>query len=176
MRAAVALGGVLLGLAFPAVAEAHVELSPDSVEPGSFTVFTVLSPNEAETPLTGLRLTVPDGLEVEGIADTPGFTGEAVRDQRDRVVGLSWQGGEVAPEHVGLFRFTASVPSDTTTIHMTGVQSFDDGSTKVWHSPQIEVASERSSDRVARGLAIAAAVVALAALAVALRGERRRPR
>ena len=110
MRALALAAAVLL--VFPAAAAAHVEMSPDRVEPGSFTLFTVLSPDESEQPLTGLRLTVPDGMEVDGAAATPGFTTELVRDQSHRIVAISWQGGSVAPDDLGLFRFSASVGSD----------------------------------------------------------------
>ena len=58
MRALALAAAVLL--VFPAAASAHVEMSPDRVDPGSFTLFTVLSPDESEQPLTGLRLTVPE--------------------------------------------------------------------------------------------------------------------
>ena len=58
-------------LALPSTAQAHVELSPDSVEPGGDALFTIKSPNEAEVPLTGLRMTIPAELVVEGAAAAP---------------------------------------------------------------------------------------------------------
>jgi uncharacterized protein YcnI len=173
MRTAVALAVALVALAVPAAAQAHVEISPESVEPGSFTLFTVLSPNESRQPLTGLRLTIPDDLDVDAVADSTGFTGQEVRDQRHRIVALSWQGGSVAPGHLALFRFSASVPEHDATVEMTGLQTFADGSTRVWHTPRIDVApASGSGDGLTRGLAIAAAVVAVAALALAVRARR----
>ena len=173
MRALALAAAVLL--AFPAAASAHVEMSPDRVDPGSFTLYTVLSPNESTQPLTGLRLTVPDGLEVDAAAATPGFTTELVRDQSHRIVAVSWQGGSVAPEDLGLFRFSASVGSADTTLHLVGVQTFADGTTKVWKTPVVEVASGSGgsgSDAAGRGLAAAALGLAAAALAVGLRRRR----
>ena len=61
MRALALAAAVLL--VFPAAASAHVEMSPDRVDPGSFTLFTVLSPNESEQPLTG---PAPDHPEPDG--------------------------------------------------------------------------------------------------------------
>jgi uncharacterized protein YcnI len=168
---ALALAAAAL-LAFPAAASAHVEMSPDRVDPGSFTLYTVLSPNEGEQPLTGLRLTVPDGMEVDGAAATPGFTTQLVRDQSHRIVAISWQGGSLAPEDLGLFRFSASVGSSSTTLHPVGVQTFADGTTKVWKTPVVEVAKEASgssNDTTSRGLAAAALGLAAAALAVGFR-------
>jgi uncharacterized protein YcnI len=171
---AIALAAAAL-MAFPAAASAHVEMSPDRVAPGSFTLYTVLSPNESEQPLTGLRLTVPEDMEVDGAAGTPGFTTELVRDQAHRIVAISWQGGSVAPEDLGLFRFSASVGSDETTLHLVGVQTFADGTTKVWKTPAVEVegASDGSgSDTAGRGMAAAALGLGAAAFALSLRRRR----
>ena len=174
MRALALAAAVLL--AFPAAASAHVEMSPDRVDPGAFTLYTVLSPNESNHPLTGLRLTVPDGMEVDAAAATPGFTTKLVRDQSHRIVAVSWQGGSVVPEDLGLFRFSASVGSAETTLHLVGVQTFADGTTKVWKTPVVEVAKEGSgsgSDTTSRGVAAAALGLAAAGLAVGLMRRRR---
>ena len=173
MRALALAAAVLL--VFPAAASAHVEMSPERVDPGSFTLFTALSPNESVQPLTGLRLTIPSGMEVDGAAATPGFTTELVRDQAHRIVAISWQGGAVAPDDLGLFRFSASVGSDETALHLVGVQTFADGTTKVWKTPVVEVAKESSGpgdDRATRGLAAAALGLAAAAFAFSLRRRR----
>jgi uncharacterized protein YcnI len=171
---ALALAAAAL-LAFPAAASAHVEMSPDRVDPGSFTLYTVLSPNESEQALTGLRLTVPDGMEVDGAASTPGFSTQLVRDQSHRIVAISWQGGSIAPEDLALFRFSASVGSSDTTLHLVGVQTFADGTTKVWKTPVVEVAKESvgsSGDTAGRGLSVAALGLAAAALAISFRRRR----
>jgi MYXO-CTERM domain-containing protein len=173
MRALALAAAVLL--VFPAAASAHVEMSPDRVDPGSFTLYTVLSPDESEQPLTGLRLTVPDGMEVEAAAATPGFITELVRDQSHRVVAISWQGGSVAPDDLALFRFSASVGSDERTLHLVGVHTFADGTTKVWRTPVVEVADESggsSTDTTSRVLAAAALGLAAAALAAGFRRRR----
>jgi uncharacterized protein YcnI len=171
---ALALAAAAL-LVFPAAAAAHVEMSPDRVNPGSFTLYTVLSPDESDQPLTGLRLTVPNGMEVDAAAGTPGFTVELVRDQAHRIVAISWQGGSVAPDELGLFRFSASVGSDEASLHLVGVQTFADGSTRVWKTPVVEVTKESTgsgSDNGTRGLAAAAVGLAAAALVMAVRRRR----
>ncbi|MGZ4431428.1 MAG: DUF1775 domain-containing protein [Gaiellales bacterium] len=160
---------------FPATASAHVELSPGRVDPGSFTLFSVLSPNESSQPLTGLRLTIPAGLEVDQMADAAGFTSQAVEDQTHRIVALSWQGGSVPPDRLATFQFSASVGSTTGELRLVGVQSFADGSTKTWRSPVIDVRSTASGgDSTARALAAAALAVALGGVAAMLATVRRR--
>jgi uncharacterized protein YcnI len=152
---------VLLALVLPAAAAAHVELVPDSVAPGTFTLFTVLSPNESTQPLTGLQLSIPEGLLIDSIADTPGFTSKLVEDQRHRVAGLSWQGGQVAPGRLALFRFSGSAGSKGV-LKLTGTQKFADGSTRLWRTPVLTVAAEGSKrDSLTLGLAAAALAVAV---------------
>ena len=167
----------ILALALPASAAAHVELSPDTAAPGSDVLFTVKSPNESSTqPLTGVRLTVPSSLVIEGAADTPGFRTQVVRDQAGRVVSLSWQGGNVPPGGLALFQFAGTVPDATGEVRLTALQTFADGSTKLWRSPVVDVQSASTgSDTAARVLAGAGIVLGIAALLLALRAQRRRP-
>jgi periplasmic copper chaperone A len=166
----------ILALALPASASAHVELSPDTAPPGSDVLFTVKSPNESTQPLTGVRLTVPSTLVIEGAADAPGFRTQVVRDQSGRVVSLSWQGGNVPPDGLALFQFAGTVPNSTGEVRLTALQTFADGSTKLWHSPVVDVQSASTgSDTAARVLAGAGIGLAVVALVLALRGQRRRP-
>ena len=175
-RRYVAVVAALFALALPASAAAHVELSPDHVPPGAFTLFTVLSPNESAQRLTALQLTIPDGLVVDAVADTPGFTTKVVEDERHRIAGLSWQGGDVAPDRLALFRFSAT-PQTSGLLQLTAIQHFADGTTRLWHSPQIDAAAV-ATKRDSLTFALAAAALALAlllsggALAVALTRRR----
>jgi uncharacterized protein YcnI len=179
MRVRVLPIALVMLLAVPATAQAHVELSPDTVAPGSDALFTVKSPNEsAEQALTGLRLTIPASLVVEGAADTAGFTTQVVRDQTKRVATLSWQGGSVPPGGLALFQFSASVADTAGEIRLTATQTFADGSTRLWTSPVIEVAAPASGDgsdttaRLLAGLALALAASAIAIVLVEMRRRR----
>lgn len=152
-----------VGLALPATAAAHVQLTPDKVAPGAFTLFTVLSPNESVQPLTGLQLTIPEGMLIDSVADTPGFTTKVVEDPQHRVAGLSWQGGDVSSGRLALFHFSGT-PRGAGALELTGIQHFADGSTQLWHSPVVNVAdgdSGSSRDSLTLGLAVAALLVAL---------------
>jgi hypothetical protein len=158
-----ALAVVVACLASPAGAAAHVQLSPERVAPGSFTLFTVLSPNESSQVLTGLQLTIPAGLLINAVADTSGFTTKVVQDQTHRIAGLSWQGGNVAPTRLALFHFSG-LATGTGLLQLTGIQHFADGSTRLWRSPTIEVAEPTkasSRDSLTLGIAVAALVLAL---------------
>ena len=177
MHKRIALVAALMVLALPAGAAAHVQLMPNHVAPGSFTLLTVLSPNEnPHQPLTGLRLDIPEGLGIDSVADTPGFTTKIVVDQRHRISALSWQGGKVAPARLALFQFSAFAFAKGT-LQLTGIQSFADGSLRTWRSPVLTVASAGSGrDTLTLGLAGAALalalVLALVLAAVFLQGRR----
>jgi uncharacterized protein YcnI len=175
MRAAALALAAIAALALPASAAAHVLLSPNTVAPHSFTLYTVLSPNERSSPLTALSLTIPESLEVDAVADTPGFTESEITDQSHRIVGLRWSGGRIAPGKLALFHFTGSVGA-AGTVHLTGVQYFANGTTEVWKTPQIVVAAAvsggsggSSSDTVARVLSGIAVVLAAVAVVIAWR-------
>lgn len=128
--------------------------------------------------MTGLLLTVPSQLAIEGVVPAPGFTAKVVRDQSGRATGLSWQGGSIPPDQVGTFQFSGSVPDSVGDLRMVAVQTFADGSTKTWKDTAVihvgdESSSSSSSDDVSRGIAAVALVLAIAGLAVALLAWRR---
>ncbi|HET6847797.1 MAG TPA: DUF1775 domain-containing protein [Gaiellales bacterium] len=175
VRRAISVAAIL-ALALPSSASAHVELTPDTAAPGSDVLFTVKSPNESTTQhLTGVRLTVPSSLVIEGAANTPGFRTQVVRDQAGRVVSLSWQGGNVPPGGLALFQFAGTVPDSTGEVRLTALQTFADGSTRLWHSPVVDVESaSNDSDTAARVLAGAGVALGAVALVLALRAQRRR--
>jgi uncharacterized protein YcnI len=168
----------VLMLAFPASAFAHVEITPDTIAPGGAGLFTITAPVEGEQPMTGLLLTIPSELAIEGMVPAPGFTGKVVRDQSGRATGLSWQGGSIPADQVGTFQFSGSVPDSVGDLRMVAVQTFADGTTKTWKDTAVihvgdESSSTSSSDDVSRGIAAVALVLAIAGLAVALLAWRR---
>src|SRR5262245_37716472 len=124
-------------LVFPASAFAHVEITPDEIAPGGAGLFTITAPVEGDQPMTGLKLTIPSQLPIEGVSPAPGLTGEGVRDQSGAVTALSWQGGSIPSEQVGLFQFSGSVPDSVGDLRMVAVQTFADGSTKTWNDTAV---------------------------------------
>jgi hypothetical protein len=158
-------------------AQAHVLIRPDRVPPHTLELFTVLSPDEKSVPLTGLRLSIPP-LIVSSIGDTPGYRAQIVRDQNFQPVALSWQSGRTPPAHRALFHFAALTPADAGPVTLTGVQTFADGSTRIWRSARLVVADPaRGSPGRDDGLILAAAgagvVLGAAGLAVTAAALRR---
>jgi periplasmic copper chaperone A len=177
MRKRALLCTVAAMLAAPATAQAHVELTPDTAPPGGFALVTVMSPNESEQPLTGLRLTIPPDLVIEGASPAPGFTTQVVKDQSGRVAAISWQGGSVDPGLLALFQFAGTMPDKEGPITLTALQTFADGSQKLWKDTAvIDVTSGTSGGdttaRVLGGIGIAFAAAAALGLLLLLRTRR----
>lgn len=174
---ACALAMALVSAVFAPPSSAHVLLRPEQAAPGTFQLFTVLSPNESTSLQTGLRLTIPPAVVIDSIADTPGYGAQIVEDQTGRPVALSWQGGRTLPNHLALFRFSARVPSRPGTVTLTGVQTFADGSARTWRTARLEVgavaAGESSDDDTALLPAAAGAVLGAAGLGVGIVAMRR---
>ena len=168
IAAAAALAAGLLLLGRHGVAAAHVLMFPSRVAPGSFTLFTVVSPDEKTSPLTGLTLDIPPNLVVDSVQPAAGFRTQIVRDQTLRVIGLRWSGGRIPPGQMAVFRFTALAPAHATTIPIPAVQTFADGSTQIWHTASLEIARPSSGGTGASTLSIAALVVAVVAAVVAI--------
>jgi hypothetical protein len=180
VRGAVCLLAVGIVVAVCAgTASAHVLIRPDRAPPHSLELFTVLSPDERSVPLTGLRLSIPLTLIVSSIADTPGYNGQIVRDQSFRPVALSWQGGHTLPAHLALFHFAALTPESVGAVTLTGVQTFADGSTRIWRSARLVVAAPAGrsqggdDDGVILAAAGAGALLGAAGLALAAAALRR---
>ena len=89
MRAAALALAAITALTFPASAAAHVLLSPNTAAPHSFMLYTVLSPNERESPLTGLSLTIPESLEVDLAGGPPCRS----LNRQDRAIELRFRRG-----------------------------------------------------------------------------------
>lgn len=180
LRVAAATAALLTALlVWAPAASAHVLVFPDQVPPRSFTLFTVVCPDERGVALTGLQLAVPAGLVIDSIEPSAGFRAQIVRDQTERAIGLRWTGGRVAPGQMATLRFTALAPSHPDTIRLPAVQTFADGSTQVWHTAAISVVpsatggGSNATAWIAVGIASLAAVLALAALVVAVRLSQR---
>ena len=163
-------------------AQAHVLLRPDRVPPHTLELLTVLSPDEQSVPLVGLRLAIPRTLIVSSIGDTPGYSAQIVRDQSFRPVALSWQAGRTLPGHLALFHFAALTPAHAGTVTLTGVQTFADGSTRIWRSARLIVAAPEAGPSggddgpivAAAGAGLVLGAAGLAVAAAALRRVRAR--
>jgi uncharacterized protein YcnI len=143
--------GVLIGfyLIFGiTVASAHVTVKPEEVGIGKYQTFTVNVPNEKESPTTGLRLIIPQGLEHVSPNSKPGWnieikkigvsmkgevlnTGEKAPDP-ETVTEIVWTGGSIPEGQRDEFMFSAKVPAGEGEIIWKAYQTYADGEIVAW--------------------------------------------
>ena len=107
--------GVLLGLglgAEPRPLSAQVALVPPSVTPAAWERFTLRVVNQTDTPTVAVRITVPEAIQVLGVAATPGFTARLQPATATSAPVIEWSGGRVDPGAFYEFAFLGRVAPD----------------------------------------------------------------
>lgn len=129
-------------LALPAVAFAHVVVTPDQAGVGARTLFNVSVPNEKEVDVTGLRLTIPAGME--GVMPTvhPGWTITTTTDANKNVTEIKWEGGTIPTGQRDDFTFKGMTPADETDLIWKAYQTYADGTTVAWDQKPTDEHSE----------------------------------
>ena len=142
----IALGaGLLLAVAAPLSASAHVTVSPNTAEAGSYALITVKVPNESATAVTKrVEVDLPTDTPFSSVSYVPvaGWNVELVREQlaqpvrvgqRDlteavtKVIWTAAAGSEVADGQLQLFPLSVGPVPDTGTIVLPAVQTYSDG-------------------------------------------------
>lgn len=143
----VAVGaGILLAVAAPLAASAHVTVDPGSAEPGSYALITVKVPNESDTAETNrLELTLPTEEPFTSVrtVPVPGWDAELVRDG-DTVTSIVWTaqaGSEIGDGELGLFPFSAGPVPEVGSLLLPADQGYTDGSVVSWsdEDPEAEL-------------------------------------
>jgi len=151
--AAMALGSaLLLAIAAPLSATAHVSLEVNTARPGTFTTLTFRVPNEtADGAATDkLTVTLPSGmslLDSVSYIPVPGWSTELVRTNLDkpivdgdhtiteavtRVVWTAQPGSEYGPGSEGQFKLFVGAIPDVGKLTLPAEQGYSDGSVVSW--------------------------------------------
>lgn len=118
-------------VSLPAVAFAHVVVSPAQAEVGSRTTFTISVPNEKQVAVTGLRLTIPAGLENVTPTVHAGWTIATTKDG-ETTTEIRWDQGSIPMGMRDEFSFRAMVPGKETDLIWKAYQTYADGTTVAW--------------------------------------------
>jgi uncharacterized protein YcnI len=87
MRRQLVIPTVLLALALPATAAAHVTVVPKEAPAGAYTVFDVRVPNERDDAATvEVDLQLPDGFVAASYEPQPGWSVRVIRERLDRPI------------------------------------------------------------------------------------------
>jgi len=142
--------GVLLALAVPLSASAHVTVDPGQAAAGSYTVITVKVPNESATAATDrVELTLPADTPFTSVRYVPvaGWTAELVRTTlpepvevgeatvTEAVTSVVWTadaGSELVDGELQLFPISVGPVPDTGSITLPADQGYTDGSVVSW--------------------------------------------
>jgi len=142
--------GVLLVLAAPLSASAHVSVDPGQAAAGSYAVITVKVPNESETASTSrVELTLPTDTPFTSVRYVPvaGWSAELVRTTlpepvevgeatvTEAVTSVIWTAdadSEIADGELQLFPISVGPVPDTGSISLPADQTYTDGSVVSW--------------------------------------------
>jgi len=141
---------VLLVLAAPLSASAHVSVDPGQAAAGSYAVITVKVPNESETASTSrVELSLPSDTPFTSVRYVPvaGWSAELVRTTlpepvevgeatvTEAVTSVVWTadaGSEIAAGELQLFPLSVGPVPDTGSISLLAEQGYTDGSVVSW--------------------------------------------
>ncbi len=102
----------VMALLVPAVARAHVSISPNQSMAGATEKYVVRVPTESKVTTIGAEVDVPDGVIVEVVAVPNGWKYEVTRKD-DRIVKIKWT-MNIPPGEFAEFAFVARNPRDKT--------------------------------------------------------------
>jgi uncharacterized protein YcnI len=148
--------GILLAVAAPLSASAHVTIDPGQATAGSYTVVTVKVPNESDTASTNrVELKLPTDTPFSSVryVPVPGWSAELVRETlpepvtvgdttlTEAVTSVVWTadaGSEIAADELQLFPLSLGPVPDTGSVTLAAAQGYTDGSVVDWDQSDAE--------------------------------------
>lgn len=122
-------------LVVPALAQAHVSITPRSSAAGATEKYTVRIPTEGKVATVAAELDVPEGVIIETLQAPAGWKHVVTRAE-DRIVSIVWQ-ADVKPGEFIEVAFVARNPRSAARIVWTLRQRFADGTVTDWtNGPQ----------------------------------------
>ncbi len=147
---AAAGAALILALAVPASASAHVTVSPNSAAAGSYTLLDLKVPNESATEVTTkveLSLPVDTPFSSVSYVPVPGWTTKLIRETlpspvtvgnntiTEAVTTVTWSadpGYEIADGQLQVFPLSLGPVPDVGSIVFTADQTYSDGTVVSW--------------------------------------------
>jgi uncharacterized protein YcnI len=139
-----------------APAAAHVIAKPSFVKGGRVSTLTLEAPNERNAPMTGLRVTVPEGFTIVSARSTGAWSANA----SSRVA--TWRGGRLAGRRIQLFTLELRAPDRPGSVELDARQLYPDGEVVRWPVSVTVVPGEEPSQNL--GTALVAGVIGLLGL------------
>jgi uncharacterized protein YcnI len=142
--------GILLALAVPLSASAHVTVTPGAAVAGSYTLLTVKVPNESATAATNrLELSIPTATPFSSVSyvPVPGWNTKLIRttlptpvtvndnEVTEAVTSVVWTaqaGSEIVAGQLQTFQLSVGPVPDTGSILLSAEQTYTDGTVVKW--------------------------------------------
>ncbi|MDX6546993.1 MAG: hypothetical protein QOG33_543 [Gaiellales bacterium] len=131
---------VLIPVIWAAPAWAHAAISPVVAKTNVLQQFTLAVPTETEgATTTSIRLTVPDGVEIDSFEAETGWTRtvSATGTGANAVIRqVTWTGGHVPTDEDSVFRFQATLTGGSKDYVFSVRQTYSDGTVVDWNGPE----------------------------------------
>lgn len=123
---------VMSVLVLPAVAYAHVVVTPSQTSVGTRTLFSVSVPNEKEVAVTGITLDIPRGLQEVVPNVNAGWHITTTKDSQGNVTSITWAGTVPVGQRADLV-FKARAPAEAGELDWKASQTYADGTVVRWN-------------------------------------------
>jgi uncharacterized protein YcnI len=117
--------------AFPAAAQAHIQVTPSTVAPGDAAKFTVLVPGERDSETVKVELQMPSGLLPFSYEDPAGWKRSLVKASNGSVERVVWT-GRAPSDGFTEFSFLAGTPEKPSELQFKALQTYADGTVVRW--------------------------------------------
>jgi uncharacterized protein YcnI len=122
---------VITVVTLPAVAFAHVVVTPKVASPAQRLVFNVSVPNEKAVAVAKLKVLIPDAVTSVTPTSKEGWTITTTKNTDSEVTSITWTGAIPAGERQD-FSFSAQAPAKPTELNWKAYQTYADGSVVHW--------------------------------------------
>ncbi len=125
----------MLLLSVPALASAHVIVTPSQTTVGSELTFNISVPNEREVGVSSVKLDIPTGVSEVIPTVKPGWTIQTTTDGSTKdpeVAAITWSDGTIPVGQREDFSFSAQVPAKATNVDWKAYQTYADGTVVHW--------------------------------------------
>jgi uncharacterized protein YcnI len=128
------IGSLSLVLLMPAVAFAHVVVTPRQAGIGQHLTFTVGVPNERQSAVVNVMVRIPSGVTDVTPTTKDGWTIDTTKSggSATEITSIVWSGGTIPVGQRQDFSFSAQVPAEATDLNWSAYQTYEDGTVVHW--------------------------------------------
>jgi uncharacterized protein YcnI len=135
IRKVLAVIPALTILTVPAIASAHVIVTPAQVGIGQELTFNISVPNEQSTPVVNLKLEIPQGVTEVVPTEKDGWTIQTTSNNSTtdpELTAITWTGDSIPVGEREDFSFSAQVPGNATNLDWKAYQTYGSGTVVHW--------------------------------------------